>query len=156
MKQTGEAKVKMKVYIAGKIRGDKNYKAKFEKAEAYLKTLGHSVMNPAVLPSSGFSHKEYMKICLAVLETCDAVYMLPDWRKSRGARAEYKFASKKGKAIMFADRCTKDKFKKEQEIEITGIQPIKTTGAVPAEARFKVVFVYREVKQVKDSERSKI
>lgn len=150
MKQTGEAKVKMKVYIAGKIRGDKNYKAKFEEAEAYLKALGHSVMNPAVLPSSGFRHEEYMKICLAMLETCDAVYMLPDWRKSKGARAEYKFASKKGKAIMFADGVTKDKLRKEQEIEITGIQPIKTTGADPAEARFKVVFDYREVKQAKD------
>lgn len=153
MKQTEETKVKMKVYIAGKIRGDKNYKAKFEEAEAYLKALGHSVMNPAVLPSSGFRHEEYMKICLAMLDVCEAVYMLPDWRKSKGARTEYKFASKKGKAIMFADDGgTKDKLRKEQEIEITGIQPIKTTGAVPAEGLFKVVFEYREAGQVKDPE----
>lgn len=155
MKQTGEAKVKLKVYIAGKIRGDKNYRAKFEEAEAYLKTLGHSVMNPAVLPSSGFRHEEYMKICLAMLDVCDAVYMLPAWRKSKGARTEYKFASKKGKAIIFADGGTKDKLKKEPEIEITGIQPIKTTGAVQAEAQFKVVFEYREVNQEKDSDESK-
>lgn len=114
MKQTEEVKTKMKVYIAGKIRGDENYKAKFEEAECRLKTLGHSVMNPAVLPSSGFSHGEYMKICFAMLDTCEAVYMLPDWRKSKGAKAEYKFASKKGKVIMFADDGdTKDKFKKE-------------------------------------------
>lgn len=104
----------MKVYVAGKIRGDKNYKAKFEKAEHHLKTLGYYVMNPAVLPPSGFSHGEYMKICLAMIEVCDAVYMLPDWRKSKGARTEYKFASKKSKVIMFADDGdTKNKFKKE-------------------------------------------
>lgn len=152
MKQTEETKAKMKVYIAGKIRGDKNYKAKFEEAEAYLKSLGHSVMNPAVLPSSGFSHKEYMKICLAMLEACDAVYMLPDWRKSKGARTEYKFASKKGKVIMFAVGGTEDKFKKEPEIEITEFQPMQTSGAVPSEACFKVVFEYREAKQEKDKE----
>lgn len=93
----------MKVYIAGKIRRDKNYKAKFAEAEEYLKELGHSVMNPAVLPPSGFRHKEYMKICLAMLDVCDAVYMLPDWRKSKGARTEYKDALKKGKVIMFPE-----------------------------------------------------
>lgn len=128
----------MKVYIAGKIRGDKNYRAKFEEAERHLKTLGHSVMNPAVLPPSGFRHEEYMKVCLAMLDICDAVYMLPDWKKSEGARTEYNVATKKGKVIMFSD------ITEGKEIEIIGLRSMQTSGNVPPEARFKVVFKYRE------------
>lgn len=37
----------MKIYIAGMITGDKNYKSKFKRAEKLLRSLGHSVMNPA-------------------------------------------------------------------------------------------------------------
>ena len=37
----------MKIYIAGKITGDPNYREKFEKAEKFLAGQGHSVMNPA-------------------------------------------------------------------------------------------------------------
>lgn len=36
---------------------------------------------------------------------------------------------------------------KGREIEITEIYPIRTTGAVPPEAQFKVVFEYREAKR---------
>ena len=39
----------MKIYIAGKITGDKNYKEKFDTVEKLLASKGHSVMNPAQL-----------------------------------------------------------------------------------------------------------
>lgn len=45
----------MKVYIAGKITGDPNYREKFQQAADELKGGGHVVMNPAVLPD-GFNH----------------------------------------------------------------------------------------------------
>ena len=49
----------MKIYIAGKITGDKNYKEKFDAVEKLLASQGYSVMNPARLgnypaPCKGF------------------------------------------------------------------------------------------------------
>lgn len=41
----------MKIYIAGKITGDKRYKAKFAAAAKNLQTAGHVVLNPATLPA---------------------------------------------------------------------------------------------------------
>lgn len=38
----------MKVYIAGKITGNENYKAEFAEAEKKLRTLGHIPLNPVV------------------------------------------------------------------------------------------------------------
>ena len=55
----------MKIYIAGKISGDKNYKQKFRKAEKFLRKLGHSVMNPAwIVPSDEFRWEDYMQISI--------------------------------------------------------------------------------------------
>ena len=39
-----------KMYIAGSITNDKNYKAKFDKVEKYMSNLGYSVFNPALSP----------------------------------------------------------------------------------------------------------
>jgi hypothetical protein len=49
----------MKIYIAGKITDNSNFKEEFAKAESTLKSEGHTVMNPAILPA-GFEH---MNIC---------------------------------------------------------------------------------------------
>ena len=40
----------MKVYIAGKITGDRRYRAKFREAAKALEEAGHVVLNPATLP----------------------------------------------------------------------------------------------------------
>ena len=40
----------MKIYIAGKITGDRKYRAKFREAAKTLEALGHVVLNPATLP----------------------------------------------------------------------------------------------------------
>ena len=80
----------MKIYIAGKITGDKHYKRKFKKAERALKKKGHSVMNPAVLNDySEFSWDDYMTVTGVMQKCCEAVYFLPDWKDSKGARTEY-------------------------------------------------------------------
>ena len=42
--------MKMKIYIAGKITGDKGYREKFAAVEAALWAQGFTVINPAVLP----------------------------------------------------------------------------------------------------------
>lgn len=81
------------VYLAGKISGDlDNYRAKFNAAAARLESLGYAVMNPAILPSTGFEYQHYMCITLAMLDGCDAICLLPCWEESPGACNEVRFA----------------------------------------------------------------
>jgi hypothetical protein len=89
-----------KVYIAGKITGDPNYREKFNKAEEELKAEGYIVMNPAILPE-GFTWSDYMRITEAMLEACDIVYMLEDWKDSQGAQVEHKKAILRGNTIIY-------------------------------------------------------
>lgn len=90
----------MKLYLAGKITGDPNYKAKFAEAARALRSTGHSVMNPAELPT-GFDYPDYMKICAAMIEVCDATCLLPDWTESDGAKYEYGHTIATGKRIRY-------------------------------------------------------
>lgn len=79
----------MKIYIAGKITGDKHYKRKFRKYEKKLTRLGHSVMSPAWLGASKeFTWEHYMAVSRSMQEVCEGVFFLPDWRESAGARQE--------------------------------------------------------------------
>ena len=82
----------MKIFISGPITGNvsKN-RCRFAKAAAKLRKKGHAVMNPAVLPD-GFEYKQYIAICMKMIDCCDAVYMLKGWEESWGARQEYKVA----------------------------------------------------------------
>ena len=89
----------MKVYIAGKITGDPDYKDKFAKAERDLKKKGYTVMNPAVLPD-GFEHHEYMSICFSMIDVCHWVYFLNDWADSKGARLEHEYVLKNNMAML--------------------------------------------------------
>ena len=91
----------MKVYIAGKITGEAGYKEKFASAAAILEGSGHIVLNPAVLPA-GMAEADYMRICMAMMESADAVMFLPDWICSRGACLEHQWCEYTGKAIMYA------------------------------------------------------
>ena len=95
----------MKIYLAGKITGDPCYKAKFEYAANELQErTGHIVLNPAILPERGFDHDAYMRMTAAMLEECDAVCLLPDWKQSEGAMTEYGRAAARGMRIIeYAD-----------------------------------------------------
>ncbi len=90
----------MKIYIAGKITGVDNYKEIFGEAEARLKKMGFTVMNPAILPYPGFEHNEYMQICLTMIDVCDAVCLLDGWEESTGACMEFYHANSNGKLII--------------------------------------------------------
>jgi hypothetical protein len=90
----------VKVYIAGKITGNPEYKSQFAEAEQELKAEGHTVMNPAILPD-GFQHHEYMRMCFAMIDVCDVVYMLNTWIDSKGARLERDYAMGIGKILRF-------------------------------------------------------
>lgn len=88
----------MKIYIAGPITRKKHYELDFKHAEAKLKLMGYTVMNPCCLPL-GFDYADYMTICFAMIDICDAIYLLDDWRKSAGACKEYEYAMQKNKYI---------------------------------------------------------
>ena len=104
----------LRVYIAGKITGDKNYRDKFAKAEQALTAMGHCVLNPAHLPE-GMEQGDYMRICLAMIDCADGVVLLPDWRESDGARLERAYAEKIGKEVVVADQGRIDEFLEKME-----------------------------------------
>ena len=86
----------MKIYIAGKITGDRKYRTKFREAAKALEALGHVVLNPATLPD-GLDQVHYMRICLAMLEAADLAVFLPDYRESAGAMIEWAWCQRTGK-----------------------------------------------------------
>lgn len=78
----------MKVYLAGKITGDPNYREKFAAAAKKLEErAGVTVISPAVTPE-GLKKADYMRICFAMLESADTAVFLPDWEDSPGAQLE--------------------------------------------------------------------
>lgn len=93
----------MKVYIAGKISGDREYAEKFQNAKEYLEGKGFIVLNPAELPE-GMSSENYMRICIAMMDCADAVVFLPDYQQSRGAMIEFDLCQYTGKKIMFLEK----------------------------------------------------
>ena len=88
-----------KVYIAGKITGDCDYRKKFERVAEVLRRDGHVVLNPATLPE-GMSAADYMRICFAMIDVADRVVLLPDWSESQGARLEKEYCRYIGKGMV--------------------------------------------------------
>jgi len=101
----------MKIYIAGKITGlaRTDYEAKFLSTQTMLENGGHKVMNPAyVNATEGFEHEDYMHICYAMIDVCNAVYMQKDWQQSKGARMELQYAADHKKEIFYEDEATRE------------------------------------------------
>ena len=89
----------MKIYIAGKITGEPNYKEKFDITATSLEAQGHIVLNPAELPE-GMLPADYMRICFAMIDTADAIYLLKGWYSSSCASIERNYAMYTGKSIL--------------------------------------------------------
>lgn len=104
----------VKIYIAGPIAANKNYKENFENAHFKLMAKGYYVENP-VREGENLERKierfrmrkptyeEYMENGLKQLKNCDAIYMLKGWKKSLGANRELGYALGSGKFVMFED-----------------------------------------------------
>lgn len=75
------------IYIAGPITGVERYWEAFENMEDELSALGYIPLSPSRLPY-GMSNGQYMRICLAMIDSSDAVIFLPGWAKSKGSRIE--------------------------------------------------------------------
>lgn len=98
----------MRVYISGPITGTKDYMRRFQEAEDALLNWGEGVevINPAAvcfLMPDTFKHRDYMDICFRLLEKCDTIYFMKDWKKSKGACMEYGYALAKDMVIMYEE-----------------------------------------------------
>ena len=86
----------LKVFLSGPISSRmETYKAEFDDAARIVIEAGHLPLNPATLPI-GMESRDYMRICLAMLDSADLLLQLPGWGKSAGAIAEHTVAMKTG------------------------------------------------------------
>ena len=93
---------KKTIYISGKITGDDNFREKFAEAERILTEKNFNVINPCKVDEFGFfTYEQFLHIDFALIDCCDAIFMLPDWRNSKGAIREWHHAQSLGKKIIF-------------------------------------------------------
>lgn len=107
------------VYLAGQISGDPAYREKFAAAQIEMEKKGFIVLNPAKLPL-GLSNGDYLRICAAMLEASDAVYLLRTWKDSQGAKIEHEMAKYTGKMVMLQDDPLDDLEARIEELKAAG------------------------------------
>lgn len=86
-----------RVYLSGAITGSRGYKRRFKWYEYQLEEYGFEVINPAAISAHlprTFSHDDYMHICLALLDLCSVIYVMPGSDQSEGVKAEIAHAEK--------------------------------------------------------------
>lgn len=82
------------VYISGAITGlpKAKYEKHFEEAENFLEEKGFIAINPLKInhheDTREWTWEDYMKADIAVLLKCKYIYLLPNWKKSKGAKFE--------------------------------------------------------------------
>jgi len=95
----------MKIYISGKITGLPvgEYERKFSEAEDLLISVGLDPVNP-VKNGLGLESKweDHMVRDIEMLFGCEAIYMLDNWVRSKGARIEHKIAEETDIEILYA------------------------------------------------------
>lgn len=91
--------MKTKIYLAGRISGNAGYQEEFAEAARFYEERGFTVLNPATLPG-GMEYADYARICAAMIDSADAVVMLPDWEMSPGARVEKAYAEYICRAVL--------------------------------------------------------
>ena len=88
--------MRKKIYISGKITGDSNYRQKFLQSENKLFDAGYYPVNPAFIVPKYIHWNGAMRIVLKSMLDCDGVALLPDWKKSIGAKIEERLAREIG------------------------------------------------------------
>lgn len=89
------------VYVAGRIRGVRDYGRHFAKAADQFRMQGHQVFNPAAANQEGRPLKKIMGYLLPQLCECDMIAMLPGWWRSGGARIEWMLAKYLGIKVVY-------------------------------------------------------
>lgn len=91
----------MRIYIAGKVTNNENFIEDFQRKEHELKKDGFEVINPIVEQYIGvFTYDEWLEHGIWLLDKCEAIYMMKDWKESNGARIEYIYACVKGLMVL--------------------------------------------------------
>lgn len=95
-----------KIYIAGKITGlvYEDALRSFAEVETLLSQLGHEPVNPMKengLDGDGkeYPWAEYMRRDIPHLLGCDGIFLMDNWRQSKGARLEALIAKELGMEI---------------------------------------------------------
>lgn len=94
----------MKVYISGRIKDYRAFRAHFRQASHVLRVRhGFEIVNPCDLvpDAEDPSYEDFMLTDLRELLLCDAIYMLEGWERSVGARCEHQVAAMCGLEIMY-------------------------------------------------------
>ena len=95
----------MIIYISGPmiqlIENGEDYRRAFWIAQQALARKGHTVINPAMLPT-GLKPEAYMPICMAMIDAADAVVVLPEYNgeNSAGTELEIQYAKYQHKEIL--------------------------------------------------------
>lgn len=92
-----------KIYISGKITGiEIEAPALFAKAEKELQAKGFETVNPMTLNHNhDKSWHAYMKQDIKALCDCDSIYMLANWKDSKGAIIEMEIANYIGLEVIY-------------------------------------------------------
>jgi len=80
----------MKYYLSGAISSQPDFKVYFKKFEDELRFWGiKDIFNPAAIDwPENVKWEVCMKYDIKILMDCDCLVLLPNWRKSRGAKLE--------------------------------------------------------------------
>jgi hypothetical protein len=90
------AERKKVIYIAGPVTGVERYWEPFEKAQDEIEAAGFIALSPTWQPK-GMSNEQYMRICMAMIDSADGVLFLPGWNSSLGALLERNYCDYIGK-----------------------------------------------------------
>ncbi len=94
----------MRIYISGPITGNSTAEKQFHAAADSIRNRGDTPVNPFclgdVMPDA--THAEYMLLCIKLLELSDAIYMLPGWEASKGARIEKRHAEQLRMSVYYS------------------------------------------------------
>lgn len=89
----------MKFYISGK----RNEQERYKEAEEKLKKEGHEVINYLEISKQlpGMTRNEHEAMEHMLIQMCDAVFVLNDWKESDPAREEVFYALENAVSIIF-------------------------------------------------------
>lgn len=94
-----------KIYVGGKVSGlaPSEFHAKFDKAKALVQKLNPDaeIIIPTDLCNDDWNWEKCMDVCLDALWNCDTLYLMSDWKDSKGSFIEKKIAEKRCMKIFY-------------------------------------------------------